>query len=248
MQTSQWRRLRHWWAFADHKLAVNVQQHLVARVFKQVQGMDVGLAWRNMPIQPACAPCATAIPPGLPVVLVLASGRGDRFIASGGQVHKLCALLAGVPVLQHTLAAVRASGLAWHLEDVGHPGMGDSIAAAVRATAGAAGWLVLPGDLPLVRPGTLQILAQAVAKSAVTVPFFHGERGHPVGFGAQCLQGLLALSGEQGAASVVRKFAQQGRVQNLAVDDEGTVTDIDTVQDLVRAERILAGRQNGLAV
>ena len=189
-----------------------------------------------MPTQPTTAPCIDTIPPGLPVVLVLASGRGERFVASGGQVHKLRALLAGVPVLQHTLAAVRASGLAWHLEDLGHPGMGDSIAAAVRATAGAAGWLVLPGDLPLVRPDTLQMLAQAVAKSAVTVPFFHGERGHPVGFGAQCLQDLLALSGEQGAASVVRQFAQQGQVQNLAVEDEGTVTDIDTVQDLERAQ------------
>lgn len=196
-----------------------------------------------MPTQPTTAPCSNTITPGLPVVLVLASGRGERFVASGGQVHKLRALLAGVPVLQHTLATVRASGLAWHLEDLGHPGMGDSIAAAVRATAGAAGWLVLPGDLPLVRPDTLQMLAQAVAKSAVTVPFFHGERGHPVGFGAQCLQELLALSGEQGAASVVRQFAQQGQLQNLAVEDEGTVTDIDTVQDLERAERILAMRQ-----
>lgn len=178
----------------------------------------------------------------LPTVLILASGRGERFVASGGQVHKLRSLLGGVPVLEHTLAAVRASGLAWHLEDVGHPGMGDSIAAAVRATAGAAGWLVLPGDLPLVRPDTLRMLAQAVATTAVVVPFCRGERGHPVGFAAQCLPDLLALAGEQGAASVVRKFAQQGQVQNLEVQDEGTVTDIDTVQDLARAERILAGR------
>jgi molybdenum cofactor cytidylyltransferase len=177
------------------------------------------------------------------VVLVLASGRGERFAASGGQVHKLRALLAGRPVLEHTLAAVRASGLPWHVEDAGHPGMGDSIAAAVRATAQAAGWLVLPGDLPLVRPETLRALAQAMAHSAVTVPSCAGVRGHPVGFGAQCLPALLALSGEQGAASVVRKMAEQGEVQNLAVDDEGTVTDIDTLEDLARAEQILAARQ-----
>lgn len=195
-----------------------------------------------MPAQPFSRRCPPPVQPSQPVVLVLASGRGERFVASGGQVHKLRALLGGVPVLEHTLAAVHASGLAWHLEDVGHPGMGDSIAAAVRATAGAAGWLVLPGDLPLVRPDTLRMLAQAVAKAAVTAPFYHGERGHPVGFAAQCLPDLLALTGEQGAASVVRKFAQQGQVQNLEVQDEGTVTDIDTVQDLARAERILAGR------
>ena len=87
-----------------------------------------------------------------PCVVVLASGRGARFIASGGTVHKLQADLGGKPVLARTLEAVRASGLPWHLEDAGHPGMGDAIAAAVRATAGAAGWMILPGDLPLVQP------------------------------------------------------------------------------------------------
>lgn len=177
-----------------------------------------------------------------PVVLVLASGRGARFAASGGTVHKLHALLAGQPVLEHTLAAVRASGLPWHLESQGHPGMGDSIAAAVRATADAPGWLVLPGDLPLVRPETLRMLAQALMAPgcAVVLPEHRGERGHPVGFGAECFQDLQALTGEQGAASVVRRHAQQGRVQRVAVEDEGTVTDVDTVQDLERAERILA--------
>lgn len=180
-----------------------------------------------------------------PFVLVLASGRGERFAASGGSVHKLRAPLAGLPVLEHTLAAVRASGLPWHLENQGHPGMGDSIAAAVRATAQAPGWLVLPGDLPLVRPETLCMLAQALMARGCTVvqPEYRGERGHPVGFSVECFQDLQALTGELGAASVLRKHAQQGRVQRVVVEDEGTVTDVDTVQDLERAERILMARR-----
>ena len=40
-----------------------------------------------------------------PVVLVLASGRGERFAASGGMVHKLRAALGDKTVLEHTLAA-----------------------------------------------------------------------------------------------------------------------------------------------
>ena len=179
-----------------------------------------------------------------PVVLVLASGRGQRFAASGGLVHKLRAPLGTSTVLEHSLAAVRASGLPWHLEDAGHPGMGDSIAAAVRATAGAAGWLVLPGDLPLVQPETLRTIAAALSDTDCTVamPVYRGERGHPVGFAAQCLQGLLALTGEQGAASLVRAQAQQGRVRLVEVQDEGAVTDVDTVQDLERAAQRLAAR------
>ena len=179
-------------------------------------------------------------------VLVLASGRGERFAASGGKAHKLRALLVGAPVLEHTLSAVRASGLPWHVEDAGHPGMGDSIAAAVRATAGAAGWLVLPGDLPLILPATLRAIASALQHCAVAVPMYRGERGHPVGFAAQCLPQLLALTGEQGAASVVRHFAQQGQMQQVNVDDVGTVTDVDTVADLERAALLLAARRQHL--
>lgn len=180
-----------------------------------------------------------------PTVLILASGRGERFKASGGSVHKLQALLVGKPVLQHTLDAVRASGLPWHVEDAGHPGMGDSIAAAVRQTVSAAGWLVLPGDLPLVQPATLQAMAQVLLdqRAVVAWPEFAGERGHPVAFGRDCLEGLLALSGEKGAAPVVRHWAQLGRGLAVPVQDEGVVTDIDTVQALQRAEALLAKTQ-----
>ena len=49
--------------------------------------------------------------PGLPCVLVLAAGRGERFRASGGRVHKLDAPLDGQPVLWHAMRAVQAAGL-----------------------------------------------------------------------------------------------------------------------------------------
>ena len=51
-----------------------------------------------------------------PCVIVLASGRGERFIAAGGTGPKLQAPLAGKPLLERTLDAVRASGLPWRLE------------------------------------------------------------------------------------------------------------------------------------
>lgn len=174
-------------------------------------------------------------------MLVLAAGRGERFIASGGTTHKLQALLAGQPVLQHTLDAVRASGLAPHLVQASpaQPGMGDSIAAGVRATAGAAGWLVLPGDLPLVRPETLRAVADALQQHPVVVPVFNGARGHPVGFAASCGPRLMALAGEQGAAPVVKAMG----ATLLPVDDEGVVTDVDTLADLARAEALLHARQ-----
>lgn len=171
-----------------------------------------------------------------PTVLILASGRGERFQASGGQGSKLQALLHGKPVLQHTLDAVRASGLPFHVERGPHPGMGDSIAAAVRATREASGWLILPGDLPLIQPATLLAVAQALAQHPVVRPVYQGQRGHPVGFAAICGAELLDLKGNQGAAPVVK-----ARVAiDLIVDDAGTVTDIDTLDDLARAAAALA--------
>ena len=175
---------------------------------------------------------------GLPVVLVLASGRGERFVASGGRGSKLQALLAGRPVIEHTLAAVRASGLPFHVEDAGHPGMGDSIAAGVRATADANGWLVLPGDLPLIAPASLRAVAAALAQASVVLPSYRGVRGHPVGFAGVHGPALQALAGAQGAASIVRA----AQPLQLELDDAGIVMDVDTVDDLARAEALLGRR------
>ena len=158
------------------------------------------------------------LPSHLPTVLVLASGRGERFRASGGVSHKLAAPLGGRPVLEHTLDAV-------------------------RATADAAGWLVLPADLPLVRPETLRRVAQALAAGAAAVqPQHQGQRGHPVAFAAGARDALLALCGERGAAPVLQALRARGEVCDLAVDDIGIVTDIDTLADLAAAETVLGAR------
>lgn len=178
-----------------------------------------------------------------PTVIVLASGSGERFRAAGGAGHKLQAMLAGATVLDHTLAAVRASGLPWHLEDAGHPGMGDSIAAAVRATADAAGWLILPADLPLVQPATLNAVARALGPAVQAAqPHYGGQRGHPVGFAASCFDPLSQLSGNQGAAPVLRALREAGQVADIEVDDIGVVTDIDTPEELARAEALIKAR------
>ena len=181
-----------------------------------------------------------------PVVIVLAAGRGERFAASGGTVHKLDALLAGKRVIDHVLDAVYASGLAHHVvrpdahESAG-AGMGDSIAAGVRATPDASAWLILPADLPLIRSDTLRAIAFA-PPCGVTVPRYHGEQGHPVRFDAICGPDLLELKGNNGAAHVLRAQAAINSIAFVDVDDAGVVTDIDTLEGLHRAETLLSER------
>ena len=196
-----------------------------------------------MPMSSPSSPSSPPLSPVFPMVIVLAAGRGERFVASGGSTHKLAALLAGKPVLDHVLDAVRASGLPYHVvpPDASRPGMGDSIAAGVRATAGAPGWLILPADLPLIRSDTLRQVALAPA-SRVLVPIYRGQRGHPVRFSAECGSALMNLKGNQGAATVLYDSSAINSVAFLELDDVGIVTDIDTVQDLARAEALLAAR------
>ena len=176
-----------------------------------------------------------------PVVLVLAAGRGERFAASGGTVHKLQALLAGKRVIDHVLDAVTASGLRYHVvaADASRPGMGDSIAAGVRATSGASAWLILPADLPLIQADTLRAIAFATP-CAVTVPVYQGQHGHPVRFSQDCASELLNLKGNKGAAQLIRARDATDAIAFLDVNDMGCVTDVDTLDDLARAETLLA--------
>lgn len=187
----------------------------------------------------------TSLPSPLPTVLVLASGKGERFRASGGQVHKLQADLCGRSVLNRTLDAVRASGLPWHLEDAGHPGMGDSVAAAVRATRDAHGWLVLPADLPLIAPESLVAVARwlAAGTALAVLPRVAGQRAHPVGFARSLGPELATLEGKEGARLVLSRLDAIKEVAGLALDDIGAITDIDTVADLQRATALLMQRR-----
>jgi len=186
------------------------------------------------------------MPLDLPVILVLASGRGERYRAAGGTTHKLTAELGGMTVLERVLSTVKASGLPWHLEQADHAGMGDSIAAAIKATQDAQGWLILPADLPLVRPATLQQVLEQLRRFGdhVIIPYYQGRRGHPVAFPRSCHQDLSCLTGDRGAWSIVQQMLQKHLVHHLPVDDIGTVTDIDTPADLAQAAAIVAARRD----
>lgn len=169
-----------------------------------------------------------------PVVIILAAGKGQRFRDSGGEVHKLDTLLDGKTVLGHVLDAVNATGLSWHLvrPPGGTGGMGESIALGVTATADASSWLILPGDLPLIRPDSLRRVALALNEKPVVVPYYQSQHGHPVGFRRDYFTALSALQGDKGAGSIVQIAHKRGEVLTLALSDSGIIDDVDTPGDL----------------
>lgn len=193
-------------------------------------------------------------------VIVLAAGEGSRF---GAATHKLAQSLGDSSVLAATLANALASGL--HvvvvttaafaavarssvaardvvvLPDVGSGpvgslGMGVSIAAGVNCRPHAAGWLVLPGDMPTVQPATLQAVARTLDQHSVVFAQYLGRRGHPVGFAAELYSELAALSGDEGARRLIARYPAFG----IELDDPGVLIDIDTPQDLDAVRRSVA--------
>lgn len=204
----------------------------------------------------------------LPTVVVLAAGAGRRF---AGATPKLASPLGRASVLAHTLESVLGSGLPLVvvtvaplvglvrevvasrdivlLPPVGSAsreplGAGYSIAAGVTARAQACGWLVLPGDMPRVRPQTLQLMARAVGQGAAPIACAQhlGRAGHPVGLAAEMYNELSRLSGDQGLRRLLARYP------SLAIEtgDPGVLVDIDTREDLERliaAEPAFAVRQ-----
>lgn len=191
-------------------------------------------------------------------VIVLAAGSGSRFAADS---HKLAAPFSGGrSVLETTLGQAIASHL--HVvvvtterfadlarqsvaaRDVvvmpeptvagsGGVGMGHSISAGVAVRPHAAGWLVLPGDMPLVQPATLVAVARLLDDHAVVYAQHRGKRGHPVGFAPELYSELLALGGDEGARRLVARYPAFG----VELDDPGILIDIDTAEDLESARR-----------
>ena len=198
-----------------------------------------------------------------PVIVVLAAGRGSRF---QGPQHKLVqdlgsasvlgqtihhAIESRLPVVVVTTEALAAEASRWVarrdvvvLPEVGSPGgsslgMGFSIAAGVAARPNASGWLILPGDMPLVTPGSLRLVGEALAHHAVVFAQHKGRRGHPVAFSAELFSDLVQLAGDEGARRLAARYPSFG----LELDDPGVLVDVDTAADLaaVRAAQPAVG-------
>jgi molybdenum cofactor cytidylyltransferase len=104
-------------------------------------------------------------------------------------------------------------------------GMGASLACGVRANAKAAGWVIALADMPAIEPGSIRAVAQALIEGYDTAAAFFGERrGHPVGFANSLYAELAALSGDDGARSVLAMQPPH----RVSVADRGVLLDLDT--------------------
>jgi molybdenum cofactor cytidylyltransferase len=190
-----------------------------------------------------------------PVAIILAAGQGSRFrIMAGDDQDKLLAPCRGLidierPVLEHVLINlgdcierrlvitrphsfdIIALAHAYDCEVLllDSTGMGDSLAAAVAASAEASGWLVILGDMPFIAPATLDAVTSAMTEECVAVATGESGYGHPVGFGRKFGLSLQTLRGDQGA----RRLFSAECVTEVQVTDPGIYRDVDIPANLL---------------
>ena len=218
------------------------------------------LADNDKPIVPYRSRKST---PPLPCIVVPAAGRGSRF---GAETHKLAQALGGSTVLGTTLRHALATGLPVVLvttsalaslaagllpaadvvvvsEADALAGMGRTISTGISARSHAAGWLILPADMPLALPASMRAVAAALGDHPVAYAQHKGRRGHPVGFAAELYSELAVLTGDEGARRISARYPAFG----VEVDDAGVLMDVDTPGDLELARALSEAPRGGAA-
>lgn len=131
-----------------------------------------------------------------------------------------------------------ASVMFVHNERFAQTKMFDSVKLGLEALDAACEKILLtPADVPLVKKDTVQAL---MAQEGPCVrPLYHGRPGHPLMLDHRIVPALKECSGREGLRGAVEELGLP--IQNVEVEDEGTVLDIDTPPGL----RVVAAQAGG---
>ena len=193
-------------------------------------------------------------------IAVLAAGRGSRL---GGDVPKPLLELRRRPLVSWALDAATSSGLRPVVLVVGHHGGAVArvapegvvvvrsrrwrrgIARSLRAALGALEpWAQVGAvavglaDQPLVGPDAYRRLAGAYRDGArLAMATYHGQRRNPVLLARTMWAQARELDGDEGARVLMDDEAVE-----VDCTDTGSAADVDTLDDLREAERLLEAR------
>ena len=192
--------------------------------------------------------------------LVLAAGASKRM----GKPKQIVRI-RGVPMLQAVLDALHRSKvdsvvvvLGANAEEVRglvefgddrvlvNPAFAEGMSSSIRlGVEEVEGWaeaaLIVLGDQPLVRAGTIDRLVSAyeASKAPIVVPVSAGRWGNPVLFDKALFPEIKELRGDVGARSIVERNRE--RVMEVPVRDRGVLLDIDTPSDHAAASGRIRG-------
>ena len=90
-------------------------------------------------------------------------------------------------------------------------------------------FFITPGDCPLVKIETVQLLAKH--KGNVVIPSFDYKGGHPIKLSSEVKQKILETNPESNLRVVLGGYEKQ----YMNVDDAGVLMDVDTPEDYQKA-------------
>jgi CTP:molybdopterin cytidylyltransferase MocA len=196
----------------------------------------------------------------------MASGLSAIILAAGfsSRMGELKALLSlgGRTVLAHCVALFRDCGVEDVVVVTGHradevgaaaetaeariafnpeyaEGMFGSIQSGVgQLDSRCAGFFLLPVDIPLLRRGTVHLLARSFAetRAMLSYPVFAGRRGHPPLIHGDCIPAILADRAPEGGLRTLLARIEAERpaqVREVQVADATIHIDLDTPEDFL---------------
>jgi len=188
--------------------------------------------------------------PGEIVGILLAAGRGTRFgsdkrlhpladgtpmaVAAARNLRPACDRLIAVlrPGSETLAGLLAAEGCETVVCAEADSGMGHTLAAGVRSSPEALGWVVALADMPFIASSSHQAVAASLrAGASLAASAFEGRRGHPVGFASKWFEQLASLSGDQGGKPILQAHRQE--LVLCPVGDPGVLRDIDRVEDVI---------------
>jgi CTP:molybdopterin cytidylyltransferase MocA len=189
------------------------------------------------------------------VGVVPAAGRGSRFAASEpGAPLKLLTVIDGEAMVRRAVTSlveggadrcvvVASAGSEAEVRFVldGLPvavivnpdperGMFSSIQCGVATLGAEDRCVLLPGDMPYVRPETVAAILSAAIRSGLTVAASHdGRRGHPLVFSTTLRNRILRAS----ADSILSEERSRDECLSVEVPDPGVHRDVDRPGDII---------------
>jgi molybdenum cofactor cytidylyltransferase len=133
--------------------------------------------------------------------------------------------------LQAALGRNASYSIRWMVCDKADKGLANSLTSGVDANRDASGWLIGLADMPAVPVAAIVEVQNALKSGAVlAAPFCDGQRGHPVGFASRYREELLALQGDSGARSLLKRDISS--LVQIEINHSGILADIDQLSDL----------------
>ncbi|MEH7076757.1 nucleotidyltransferase family protein [Neobacillus drentensis] len=90
-------------------------------------------------------------------------------------------------------------------------------------------FFITPGDCPLVKKETVQLIAEH--KGNVVIPSFNYKGGHPIKLSSEVKQKILETNPESNLRVVLNSYEKK----YVNVDDQGVLMDMDTPEDYQKA-------------